>query len=80
MIENNITGDEGLNQLQLMLSTILKKDLIPKPSVFIKGMDMVSHLNRVNQFIKAIGIDDDAGKIAILITTLDDDIYSELGC
>ena len=73
------TGDDDSN-LQRLLSSILKRDIIPRPNTYIKGMDMNHHLERIAAFNKNVGVDDDDAKLGILLSSLDDFVQSELFC
>ena len=71
------SGDEDV---KLLLTTLLRKELIEKPSTFTRGLDIDNHISKLNKFFKSIGVSDDETKIAMLCTTLDDDVHAELCC
>jgi len=71
------TGDEDVKQL---LTTLLRKELIQKPPIYSRGLDIDNHILKLDNFFKAICVGDNETKISILCTTLDDDVHAELCC
>jgi len=71
------SGDEDV---KLLLTTLLRKELIEKPSTFTRGLDIDNHISKLDKFFKSISVSDDETKIAMLCTTLDDDVHAELCC
>jgi len=71
------SGDEDI---QLLLKTLLRKELIQKPPMFHRGFDINVHLSKMDHFFNSIAVRDSGTKISMLTTTLEDDIYSELCC
>ena len=71
------SGDEDV---KLLLTTLLRKELIEKPSTFTRGLDIDNHISKLDKFFISISVSDDETKIAMLCTTLDDDVHAELCC
>ena len=79
--KSNRTGDEDVSKnLEQLISRLVRKDLIVKPSIFVKGMDINRHLEKVDSFIKALDVELNDEMISILMMSLDDDVYAELCC
>ena len=72
------SGDEDV---KLLLTTLLRKELIEKPSTLVtRGLDIDNHISKLDKFLKSISVSDDETKIAMLCTTLDDVVHAELCC
>lgn len=72
------SGDSG--QMEELLATLLRKDLIEKPPQFTVGGNITRHLQKLDKFFGSINVQDDVTKKAILFTTLSENAAAELRC
>ena len=57
-------GDENV----ILLTTHLRKELIKKPPMLTRGLDISNHLSKMNHFFKAINVSDEATMISMFCT------------
>jgi hypothetical protein len=62
----------------MLVNKLLKKDCIPLPKLFIQGKSIEEHLQHVERYLKATGVEDENGKVAILINSLEEDVQVTL--
>ena len=65
------TGDEDV---RLLLTTLLRKELIKKPPIFSdivhRGLDISNHFSKMDHFFKAINVSDESTEISMLLTMM----------
>jgi hypothetical protein len=64
--------------LATLVDKLLRKDIIPSSKTFVSGRIIEDHLKNVNNYLKATGINDKNGHLAILLNSLDGDIQVTL--
>ena len=65
-------------QLQVILSRILNKDAVGIPKRCSKNDDIKSHLEHINDYLRACGIEEADAKIVILFNSLCEEMRDEL--
>ena len=60
------------------LSALYKKNLLQKPSKYVRSSSMENHIDELNKYFKTVNLQDDLGKICILLESLDQSTKDEL--
>jgi len=64
--------------LEKLVTKLIRKDTIPAPRQFFRGLNIEEHLKNVMKYLNTMDIMDDASKCAVLFNTLDDNVAVEL--
>lgn len=78
-----MSGDTNaalISNMEDLLKTLLMKELIDKPPVYCIGENIVSHLQKMEQFFASINVKDEETKQAMLFRSLSDRAVKELKC
>jgi hypothetical protein len=68
----------NLKTFEILVNKLLKKDAIPLPKLFVQGKAIEEHIPNVKRYLNATGVEDENGRVAILINSLDDDVQVTL--
>jgi hypothetical protein len=68
----------NLKTFEMLVNKLLKKDSIPLPRLFVQGKAIEEHIQNVERYLNATGVDDENGRVAILINSLDEDVQVTL--
>lgn len=68
----------NLKIFEMLVNKLLKKDAIPPPKLFVRGKVIEDHIPNVERYLNATGVEDENGRVAILINSLDEDVQVTL--
>ena len=75
-----MSGDSDPCDIQSLLKTLIRKDLIEKPPEYQIGEDIVSHLSKMEEFFSAINVTEEEIKLALLFRSLTERVEKEIKC
>ena len=75
---NSTLGAEQIKWLTNHLSSLYRKDITEKPTKFHRNISFSAHILSIEKYMKIVNVNDDLGKICILLESLEQPIKDEL--